>query len=57
MNKIDKCKIIKKAIKSGIGSPEIQDKKCLGYSNINDDEPIETCKSCKLNSSYEKNNH
>ena len=30
-----------------------QDGKCLGYSIWNDDEPIEQCKNCKNNSTYD----
>lgn len=52
--KIDSCKIVKVAIDEGIGYPEIEEDKCLGYSNLNDDEPIEYCKNCKLHSTYEE---
>jgi len=28
--------------------------KCMGYSKLNDDEPVEKCKICRFQTSYEK---
>jgi len=50
---IENCAVIKNAVKRGLGEPEIQLGKCLGYSNGYDDEPCEKCKDCKLNTAYE----
>lgn len=33
---------------------EKQGDKCLGYSKIDDDEPIETCKQCEKCTMYEE---
>lgn len=54
---IDNCSLVKEAIKQMIGSPDIIDGKCMGYSSEpdadgDDDESCETCKKCKLNNTY-----
>lgn len=49
---IENCTLIKWAINNYIGSPEIQEDKCLGYSRESDDEPCNKCKLCKLNTTY-----
>lgn len=36
------------------GAPNQYDGKCEGFQNGDDDEPCETCKKCKLNTTYEK---
>ena len=54
--KINNCSIIKKAVEKGIGVPVRYWylNKCLGYCRaVNDDEPIEACKKCKYNISFE----
>jgi hypothetical protein len=49
----DDCEIIKESIVNGIGKPNFKDGRCEGYCHSeNDDEPIEKCKACKLNSLY-----
>lgn len=53
-SKLNSCGVIKAALKELQGCPDIQGNKCLGYSTANDDEPIEQCKNCELNSAYEE---
>ena len=53
INKLNSWGVVKKAVKEGQGYPGVIKNKCLGYSPMNDDEPIESCKRCKFNSSYE----
>ena len=49
------CSLIKRGLREGIGSPQIYDDgKCMGYSHSEDDEPCETCKECKWNTSFEE---
>lgn len=49
---INNCSLINRMIKSGAGSPEVQEYKCTGYSG-NTDEPCEICKKCGFNTYYE----
>jgi hypothetical protein len=55
---MENCSLIKKAVREMIGSPGIEDGKCVGYANRGSgddgDEPCEKCKECKLNVTYEK---
>lgn len=48
--KIGKCKLVKDAIKRGVGFPDIVNGKCSGYtqSEDDDDEPHNLCKICGL---------
>ena len=49
---LNNCSLIKKvSIYEGI--PKQYDKKCEGYCNEDRDEPMEICKQCKLNTTYE----
>ena len=51
---IKNCSLIKRAIENGIGSPDTNFSKCLGYAvSEEDDEPCNTCKRCRLNTLYE----
>jgi hypothetical protein len=50
---IENCRLVKKAIRQGVGEPKMIDGKCEGYAG-NTDEPCETCKNCNINSFYEK---
>ena len=50
---IQNCRLVKKAVRIGIGSPEIEGDMCLGYAGDCGDEPCDTCKKCKLNTTYE----
>ncbi len=45
---LENCSLIKQSIRIGVGSPNQKDRLCEGYSYLNDDEPCETCKNCKL---------
>jgi hypothetical protein len=52
----ENCTLIKKAVKKGVGTPDIVNGKCMGYSNGSqdreDDEPCLICMDCKLNTMY-----
>lgn len=46
---IENCRLIKRAIRIGIGSPEIRNNLCMGYSHgQDDDEPHPLCQQCKI---------
>lgn len=52
---VENCSLVKKAVKRGIGTPQMQSGKCMGYSagdNDANDEPCEKCKVCKLSTTY-----
>lgn len=46
---LDNCSLIKKMVRSGIGTPEQnKDKWCMGYCHSEyDDEPCDVCQKCK----------
>ena len=51
---LENCGVIRRNIRRGLGSPDQYDGKCMGYGRrCHDDEPIEACKRCKLNTTYE----
>jgi hypothetical protein len=57
---IENCSVVKKAVRTGLGEPENQNGRCLGYAGSygpDDDEPCEECKACKLNTAFEELNH
>lgn len=47
MKTIENCRLIKRAVKAGIGNPNIRGGKCEGYCTEHDDEPLEECKRCR----------
>lgn len=49
---IENCFLIKRCIDNGVGEPDMQKEKCMGYENSSG-EPCEICKECKLNTCYE----
>ncbi len=56
---IENCSVVKKVARIGLGEPETQSGKCLGYAGgygPDDDEPCEECKVCKLNTTFEELN-
>ena len=48
---IENCRLIKKAVGEGLGTPEMEGDKCMGYGG-DMDEPCEICKKCKANNWY-----
>lgn len=47
MKTVENCRVIKNAVNSGIGYPNVDNGKCEGYCTESDDEPCEECKRCR----------
>ena len=50
---IDNCFLIRRCVKNGVGVPDTQDDKCIGYEDSTG-ELHETCKECRVNTCYEE---
>lgn len=57
---IENCSLVAKAVRIGLGTPQAEGDKCMGYAHGSDDdendEPCKICRECKLNTAYEEVN-
>lgn len=49
---IDNCTVIKRAVRDGVGYPDVSGDKCDGYAKGYCDEPHDSCIRCKLFEGY-----
>lgn len=54
---VTNCALARQNIRKGIGRPDTEkdengDTRCLGYGTGDSDEPIEPCKRCRINNTY-----
>lgn len=51
---INNCVMIKAGIKKGLGAPNNENGKCVGYASFDGDEPCLVCKACEFNTTFEE---